>query len=82
MSGFPGDPRSGWPEAMSQQMPPAQGSVSGWPDQMAPAQQPMEPAQNGGWPGQQPAQNGGWLGSTDDQGAQDANPWAFPQDAR
>jgi hypothetical protein len=82
MSGFPGDPRSGWPEAMSQQMPPAQGSVSGWPDQMAPAQQPMEPAQNGGWPGQQPAQNGGWPGSTDDQGAQDANPWAFPQDER
>jgi len=38
---------------------------------MAPAQQPMEPAQNGGWP--EP---------TGDQGAQDANPWAFPQDER
>ncbi len=82
MSGFPGDPRSGWPEQAPQQMPPAQGGASGWPDQMAPAQQPMEPAQNGGWPGQQPAQNGGWSGPTDDQGAQDANPWAFPQDER
>jgi hypothetical protein len=71
MSGFPGGPRSGWPEAMPQQMPSAQGGASGWPDQMAPAQQPMEPAQNGGWP--EP---------TGDQGAQDANPWAFPQDER
>jgi hypothetical protein len=82
MSGFPGGPRSGWPEAMGQQMPPAQGGASGWPDQMAPAQQPMEPAQNGGWPGQQPAQNGGWPEPAGDQGAQDANPWAFPQDER
>jgi hypothetical protein len=49
---------------------------------MAPAQQPMEPAQNGGWPGQQPAQNGGWPEPAGDQGAQDANPWAFPQDER
>ena len=71
MSGFPGGPRSGWPDAAPQQMPPAQGGASGWPDQMAPAQQPMEPAQNGGWP--EP---------TSDQGAQDANPWAFPQDER
>jgi hypothetical protein len=71
MSGFPGSPRSGWPDAMSQQMPPAQGSASGWPDQMASAQQPMEPPQNGGWP--EPA---------GDQSAQDANPWAFPQDER
>jgi hypothetical protein len=82
MSGFPGDPRSGWPEAVSQQMPPAQGGASVWPDQMAPAQQPMEPAQNGGWPGQQQAQNGGWPEPSGDQGAQDANPWAFPQDER
>jgi hypothetical protein len=81
MSGFPAGPRSGWPEAMPQQMPPSQGGVSGWPDQVAPAQQPMEPAQNGGWPGQQPAQNGGWPEPTGDQGAQE-NPWAFPQDER
>jgi hypothetical protein len=82
MSGFPGGPRSGWPEAMSQQMPPAPGGVSGWPDQMAPAQQPMEPAQNVGWPGQQPAENAGWPETAGDQGAHDANPWAFPQDER
>jgi hypothetical protein len=82
MSGFPGGPRSGWPDAAPQQMPSAQGGASGWPDQMAPTQQPMEPAQNGGWPGQQPAQNGGWPEPAGDQGAQDANPWAFPQDER
>ena len=40
MSGFPGGPRSGWPDAMAQQMPPAQRPPSGWPDQMAPAQPP------------------------------------------
>jgi hypothetical protein len=94
MSGFPGGPRSGWQE----QMPSAQRPASAWPDQMAPAPQPMEPAQNGGWSGQQePAQNGGWPAPAEpqnggwpapaepplgDQAAQDANPWAFPQDER
>jgi hypothetical protein len=91
MSGFPGGPRSAWPDAIAQQMPPAQRPPSGWPDQMAPAQQPMEPAQNGGWPGQDPAQqfgqqNAGWPAPAEspmgDQGTQDANPWAFPQDER
>jgi hypothetical protein len=91
MSGFPGGPRSGWPDAMAQQAPPAQRAPSGWPDQMGPAQQPMEPAQNGGWPGQEPAQqfgqqNGGWPEPAEspigDQETQDANPWAFPQDER
>jgi len=86
MSGFPGGPRSGWPDAMPQQMPPAQRGSSGWPDQMAPAPQPMEPAQNGGWPGQQGTQqNDGWPAPGDasmGEPGQDANPWAFPQDER
>jgi hypothetical protein len=86
MSGFPGGPRSGWPDAMAQQAPPAQRGASGWPDQMAPLPQPMEPAQNGGWPGQQGAQqNDGWPAPGDvsiGEPGQDANPWAFPQDER
>jgi len=87
MSGFPGGPRSAWPDAMAQQMPPAQRGAAGWSDQMASPPQQMEPAQNGGWPGQQGAQqNDGWPAPAEsplgDQGGQDANPWAFPQDER
>ena len=87
MSGFPGGPRSAWPDAMAQQMPPAQRGAAGWPDQMASPPQQMEPAQNGGWPGQQGAQQSdGWPAPAEsplgDQGGQDANPWAFPQDER
>jgi hypothetical protein len=74
MSGFPGGPRSGWPEATPQQAPPAQRGSSGWPDQMA-----QDPQQNGGWPAPAESPMEAPMG---DQGAQNANPWTFPQDER
>ncbi len=95
-SGFQAGGARSWQE----QAPPVQRGASVWPDQMAPASQqpmpqqmpqPMEPAQNGGWPGQEPAQqNGGWPMPMEapngtpvgEPGGPDANPWAFPQDER
>jgi hypothetical protein len=82
MSGFPGGDPRGWQE----QMPSAQQGAP-WPDAMA-----AEPAQNGGWPGQQPVQpperqDGGWPAPMEPEAGApdaklDANPWTFPQDER
>jgi hypothetical protein len=77
MSGFPAGGPLSWQEPMA----PAPQPPSAWPDQMSQGSQPAEPAQNGGWP---PQQDSGWqMGPPmGEPPAQDANPWAFPQDER
>jgi hypothetical protein len=84
MSGFPGGSPSGWQD----QAPLAQRPTAPWPEQAPPA--PTEPPAQSGWQmPPAPQQDGGWqmeppLGEPPlgERPAQEANPWAFPQDER